>query len=312
MSGSGSVAKIEFALTGSQSDATVLDISAGNLADVNADEIPATWADASVAIGVSVAVNAPEVTIDAFSATVDVEDITGMNGGQFDLTFDSSVVNVTNVTAGDIAGTTVPLLNWTFMDPDTIRVLFKLSGADGVNGTGSLATIDFAMVGSQSDASVLDISAGNLADVNADEIPATWADAAVAIGVTVAVNAPEVTTDAFTATVDVENVLNINSGQFDLTFDSSVVNVTNVTAGDIGGTAMPIVDKRFMDNDTIRVLFKLSGADGVSGTGSLASVSFEVTGASGDTSHLNISDGALADTAADEIPAIWIGCEVVV
>jgi hypothetical protein len=67
-----------------------------------------------------------------------------------------------------------------------------------------------------------------------------------------------------------------------------------------------------MDNDTIRVLFKLSGADGVSGTGSLASVSFEVTGASGDTSHLNISDGALADTAADEIPAIWIGCEVAV
>ena len=219
---------------------------------------------------------------------------------------------MTNVTGGEIGGTAIPIVDTRFMDADTIRVLFKLSGADGVSGTGSLATIDFAMVGSQSDACALDISNGALSDTDADEIPATWADAAVAIGVTVAVNATEVTTDAFTATVDVGNILDINSGQFDLTFDSSVVNVTDVTAGDIGGTAIPIVDTRFMDADTIRVLFKLSGADGVSGTGSLASVSFEVTGASGDTSHLNISDGTLADTAADEIPAIWIGCEVVV
>jgi hypothetical protein len=235
-----------------------------------------------------------------------------MNSGQFDLTFDSSVVNVTNVTAGDIGGKAIPIDgNWRFMDNDTIRVLFKLSGADGVSGTGSLATIEFVRVGSQSDVSVLDISNGALSDTEADEIPATWADSGVAIGVTVAVNAPEVTTDAFTATVDVENILNMNGGQFDLTFDSSVVNVTDVTAGDIGGTAIPIVDMRFMD-DTIRVLFKLSGADGVSGTGSLASVSFEVTGASGDTSNLSISDGLLADTAADEIPAIWIDCTVVV
>ena len=60
------------------------------------------------------------------------------------------------------------------------------------------------------------------------------------------------------------------------------------------------------------MLFKLSGADGVSGTGSVASVSFEVTGASGDTCNLDLSEGALADTAADELPAIWIDCEVVV
>jgi len=265
-----------------------------------------------VAIGVPVAINSPEVITGAFSATVDVEDITGINGGQCDLTFDPSVVNVTNVTSGEIGGTAIPIIDWRFMDADTIRVLFKLSGANGVSGTGSLATIDFAMVGSQSDASALDLSNGTLSDTEADEIPATWADAAVAIGVPVAINSPEVITGAFSATVDVEDITGMNGGQFDLTFDPSVVNVTAVDAGDIGGTEVPISEWRFMDADTIRVLFKLSGANGVSGTGSLTSVSFEVTGASGDTSNLSISNGLLADTAADKIPAIWIGCTVVV
>ncbi len=312
VSGSGQIATISFEIVGAPGDTSVLDLSDGMLVDAMSNETPALWYGCEVAIGVPVAVNSPEVITSAFGATVDVEDITGMNGGQFDLTFDPGVVNVTDVTSGEIGGTEIPIVDWKFMDADTIRVLFKLSGVDGVSGTGSLATIDFAVVGSQSDACALDISDGTLSDSEADEIPATWADAAVAIGVTVAVNSPEVTTSAFSATVDVEDVLDMNGGQFDLTFDPGVVNVTDVTSGEIGGTEIPIVDWKFMDADTIRVLFKLSGADGVSGTGSLVTISFEVTGTSGNTCNLDISDGTLADTAADEIPAIWIGCTVVV
>ena len=306
VSGTGSAATIEFALTGSQGDASVLEISDGMLVDTDAGEIAAMWADSAVAIGVPVAVNAPGVVSDAFTAAVDVDDVLNMNSGQFDLTFDSAVVNVTNVSSGEIGGTTVPILDWRFMDTDTIRVLFKLSGVDGVSGSGSAATIDFALTGSQGDASVLEISNSMLVDTDADEIPATWADASVAIGVPVTVNAPETVSDAFTATIDVEDVLEMNGGQFDLTFDPAVVNVTDVSSGEIGGTEIPIVLWRLMDADTIRVLFKLSGVDGVSGTGSLAAISFEVAGSSGDTSVLDISDGTLSDTEADEIPAIWI------
>ncbi len=169
-----------------------------------------------------------------------------------------------------------------------------------------MATIDFARVGSQSDACALDITDGILVDTAADEIPATWADANVAIGVPVTVNAPEVISDAFTATVDVDGILDMNSGQFDLTFDPGVVNVTNVSSGDVSGTTVPIVDWRFMDAGTVRVLFKLSGADGVSGSGSVATIEFAVSGSQGDTSVLDISDGALSDTGAGEIPAVWI------
>ena len=306
VSGSGSVATIDFARVGSQSDACTLDIADGLLVDTAADEIPATWADTNVAIGVPVAVNAPEVIIEAFTATVDVEDISNINSGQFDLSFDPSVVNVTNVSSGELGGTTIPIIYWRFMDADTVRVLFKLSGTDGVSGSGSVATIDFARVGSQSDACTLDIADGLLVDTAADEIPATWADTNVAIGVPVTVSAPETVYNTFTATINVEDVLNINSGQFDLTFDPGVVNVTNVSSGDVSGTTVPIVDWRFMDADTIRVLFKLSGANGASGTGSVATIEFAVSGSQGDTSVLDLFEGALSDTGADEIPAVWI------
>ncbi len=60
-------------------------------------------------------------------------------------------------------------------------MIFKLSGADGVSGSGSVATIAFAVTGSQGDTSVLDIADGNLADTGADEIPATWADDVVTV-----------------------------------------------------------------------------------------------------------------------------------
>ena len=104
-----------------------------------------------------------------------------MNGGQFDLSFDSSVVNVTAVNAGNIDSTAVPLVDWRFMDADTIRVLFKLSGDDGVSGSGYVTKIGFEITGSQGDISVLDISNGNLADTNAEEIPATWTDDEVTV-----------------------------------------------------------------------------------------------------------------------------------
>ncbi|MEA1905635.1 MAG: cohesin domain-containing protein, partial [Euryarchaeota archaeon] len=256
-------------------------------------------------------VNAPEVTIGAFDATIGIENVTDMNGGQFDLSFDAGVVNVTGVNAGDIGGTVIPIVDWRFMDADTIRVLFKLSGADGLSGSGSVAVIGFELIGSQSDSSVLDISGGALSDINAGEIPATWADAGVAIGVPVTVNAPEVVSGAFNATIEIENVANMNAGQFDLSFDAGVVNVTDVYDGSIDGTTVPLVSWRSMEGK-IRVIFKLSGADGVSGSGSVATIGFAVTGSQGDTSVLDIAEGNLADTGADEIPATWADDEVTV
>jgi len=132
-------------------------------------------------IRVPVSVNAPESVSDTFDVTIDVENVADMNSGQFDLSFDSSVVNVTGVSAGKIGGTTVPILGWGFMGSDTIRVLFKLDGLDGVSGSGYVARIDFETRQSKGDSCVMGMSGVMLVNTEADEIPATWTDAEVTV-----------------------------------------------------------------------------------------------------------------------------------
>jgi len=317
VTGAGSLATISFEITGSVGDNSVLDISNGELFDLDTygDGIPATWTDCEVIIGESVMVNAPEVVSGAFNVTIDIENVTDLDSGQFDLSFNSSVVNVTAVCDGNIDGTTVPI-SWQFMGADTIRVLFDLPFDNTVTGAGSLATISFEITGSVGDNSVLDISNGELFDLDTygDGIPATWTDCEVTIGVPVTVNAPKTVSGAFNATIDIGNVDGLDSGQFDLSFNSSVVNVTAVYDGNIGGTTVPVSGWSFIDADTIRVLFNCPDADAVSGSGSLATISFEITGSVGDNSVLDISNGELfdLDTYGDGIPATWTDCEVTV
>ena len=97
-----------------------------------------------------------------------------------------------------------------------------------------------------------------------------------------------------------------------MTFDSSAVNVTDVTDGSLGGTAIPITSWDSIDSNTIKVMCELSGATGVNGSGNIATISFEVLGNAGDKCVLEISDGMLGNNEAEEIPAVWVADEVTV
>ena len=122
----------------------------------------------------------------------------------------------------------------------------------------------------------------------------------------VSVNAPESVDSDFSVVIEIENAVDLDSGQFDLYFDPAAVNVTDVDDGDIGGTTMPIADWA-VDEGRIRVLFNLPGIDGVSGSGSLATIHFE-TVVPGDC-VMEISDGLLVNNMAEAIPASWDGVE---
>ncbi|RJS74261.1 hypothetical protein CW714_01995, partial [Methanophagales archaeon] len=217
---------------------------------------------------VNVTVNAPEMTRagEIFDASIDVDNVTDFNSGQFDLSFDANVVKVTEVVNGSIDGKTIPVDRWERMDEDTIRVFLAVSGIAGVSGAGNLATISFAVVGKGGDRSVLDISEGLLGNTEAEEIPAVWVDDEIIVGpVKVEVNAPEFVAvgGTFTATIDVvDDVANFNMALFDLSFDSSVVNVTDVAEGSLDGTAIPVTSWAFIDSNTIRVMCELSGVAG--------------------------------------------------
>jgi hypothetical protein len=132
--------------------------------------------------------------------------------------------------------------------------------------------------------------------------------------VTVTVNAPEMVNagESFVATIDVANITDLSAAQFDLCFDSSVVNVTGVADGSLDGATIPVSIWEPVDTDTVRVLVSVPIGGGVSGSGYLAKVSFEAVGNAGERSKLDISSGLLVDKEAAEIPAAWIDDEVTI
>nr|CBH40051.1 hypothetical secreted protein [uncultured archaeon] len=264
---------------------------------------------------VNVTVNAPGYVEGTFDASIDVNSVADFNSGQFDLAFDSSVVNVTDVVDGSLDGEVIPVSDWERLDTDKIRVILDVSGIAGVNGSGNLATICFAVVGGVGAKSMLNISNGLLVNTDAEAIPAEWINDELTVGsmpVQVSVNAPEYVEGTFDARIDVARVTNFNSGQFDLAFDSSVVSVTDVSDGRLDGEVIPVSDWERMDNDTIRVILDVSGIAGVNGSGNLATINFEAMGEKGAESVLDISNGLLVNTEAEAILAEWIDDEVIV
>jgi hypothetical protein len=172
-------------------DATIaLEIAAGSrpydpAADIDRNGV-VTSLDARMILAmaqkIQVSVNASEEVFDTFNVTIDIEDVVEMNSGQFDLSFDPDVVNVTGVYDGCIGDTPMPIAAWRFMDAGTIRVLFYLQGGAGADGSGQITTISFEVTGSQGDTSVLDIFDGMLVNIHADVIPTDWTDDVVSVG----------------------------------------------------------------------------------------------------------------------------------
>jgi hypothetical protein len=140
---------------------------------------------------------------------------------------------------------------------------------------------------------------------------------AAATTTTVSVDAPEyITGNKFDVEIKIDDVEDLASGQFDLSFNSSVVNAIDLDdidemIGDVGGDDVPVEACYFMDTNLIRLLFKPGVSRAVSGSGSLATIKFEVVGDDGDFSFLNLSDGILVDKDQEYgestiIPADWV------
>ena len=121
--------------------------------------------------GVELRVNAPEEVEEegTFEVSIDVEELDDLNSAKFDLSFDSSVVNVTNVSDGNVDGTTIPAQMW-IAEAGIINVIVDIPGIDGVSGSGSLATVSFEVVGGKRDESELEISNVQLVDDEAEFI----------------------------------------------------------------------------------------------------------------------------------------------
>ena len=110
--------------------------------------------------------------------------------------------------------------------------------------------------------------------------------------VSVSVNAPEFVSGKFDVTIDIDDVIDLTSGNFELHFDPDVVTALDVKPGSIDDTEVPLDMCRVMA-DKVIVTIKLPDVGLVSGSGYLATIGFEVAGNNGDTSALEVSDGGL-------------------
>ena len=267
-----------------------------------------------------VSVCAPDWTITAFDAIIKMEyidDCIKDLEGEFDLSFDTDVVSVVSVTGMKIK-TEVVSIEWEFVegsDNKKIHVEFIIPDDTGTRTYGEFVKIQFNLEGDMGDSSVLDISGGSLAYKDETPVSAKWTDDTVNIGCfDVTVNAPaDVSTDTFDADIDITDVVDLDSAQLELSFDPGVVNVTAVESGKISGTTIPIDSWGFKKSNTITVNVNLPGTRGVSGSGTLATISFDVTGEDGDSSVLDIGkDSILVNTESDELSVNWINATVTI
>ena len=130
--------------------------------------------------------------------------------------------------------------------------------------------------------------------------------------VEVTINVPEYVEEGatFVVTIDVDSVTELNSAQFDLSFDPDVVKISEIKKGEINGEEFPTFMHRSVAEDTERVLASMPFGKGVSGSGYLAEIEFKAKGEVGEKSELNLSKGMLGNISAGKISAEWISSEI--
>ena len=126
----------------------------------------------------------------------------------------------------------------------------------------------------------------------------------------VAVNAPAKApvSSTFTVTIDIQEVSDLNAAQYDITFDNTVLELTDITEGRIGGTSVPVLYNQ-VGTETYRVINSMELGT-VAGSGSLAKLWFRSIGEVGKSSTIGLSNGIMSGLTTGHIPATWNGDSV--
>ena len=128
----------------------------------------------------------------------------------------------------------------------------------------------------------------------------------------------------FTATIRIDDVVDLDSYQFKLHYNPAVIEVIGaeggtegVTDGEVGGTSVPVAMWMFsppVNPGTIFILGNVSGIIGATGSGYLCEIHFHVIGEPDDVSNLDFdaTERKLFDTSGTgtQIPATWVGDSV--
>ena len=139
----------------------------------------------------------------------------------------------------------------------------------------------------------------------------------LANGVAVSIDAPDEVAEGgnFTIYIEVDYVIDISAGQFMLSYDNTVIeltdleNFTGIRKGDIWGPASIEVVADTCGPGCVQGLFYDTKAGATTGSGTLIEIDFDVLGAGGDTSYLDLQShmafNGLSDDYGDDISSTW-------
>ncbi|GAB6273277.1 MAG: hypothetical protein STSR0004_01400 [Peptococcaceae bacterium] len=112
---------------------------------------------------------------------------------------------------------------------------------------------------------------------------------------------------SFTLKVTVTEVTYLDACNYDLFYNSSVLELEKVTGGEIDGNPIPIAHyKDEVWSGKVTVVQNIYGTEGVSGAGYLGELHFKALKAINKTG-LKFQNGVLSDHNAQAIPANWVG-----
>jgi hypothetical protein len=204
---------------------------------------------ATCGAGVTVSIDAPDEVAPGsdFTANVTVDYVENFNSCGFNVTYDETIITVTDVTGGEIDGHTVVVGagDWSYIPPGPdlgkISVTTGVAGAPapGVTGTGYIAQIHFTVVGSPCQTSAIHLEGLAMYDYLANRIDTTTEDDSVqvsqpAIAVTVEPASKVVSIGKIFA-VDIKvtdgGAAGVNSAGAHLDFDTTYLEALGITPG---------------------------------------------------------------------------------
>ena len=232
------------------------------------------------------------------TAPIRITNATILGGCEINITYNSSVVYVADVTPGDM-----DLLAYN-IDNESGWVYVNAINVSGQNGDATFACINLTAVGDVADVSPLNITAATLFDTGYNRTPCVVRNGSFTV------LPPGVATISIgngsgivTIPIAIEDGVNVGACDITLTFNASVVNVTDVTGGDMDVT---MANLEHVHEGFVRIGTFQTDNQGLSGNIAFANVTFEPVGNSGDACSLNLSVTTFKDATpiGNEMPYI--------
>jgi peptide/nickel transport system substrate-binding protein len=146
----------------------------------------------------------------------------------------------------------------------------------------------------------------------------TWASVTTSFTtpIGVVVNAPAkvpANNYQFDVPINLSQVSNFYGAQFDVLYDSTVLQYVSTTWGQIGSTQISgngTAQSAIITGGRRFVISLNNLSSGISGSGTMLTLRFQVIGSMGQSSSINLANGILSDFNAQSIPATWVNGSV--